>query len=87
MPAVAGETRVHTTQKPLALMEALVRDFTDEGETVLDPFTGSGTTGVACKRLGRSFIGWERDPKYHAIAEKRIAGAREQMRLFDERSA
>jgi site-specific DNA-methyltransferase (adenine-specific) len=72
----------HETQKPLALMEALVRDFTDAGETILDPFAGSGTTGVACKRLGRSFIGWERDPKYHAIAEKRIASAREQLGLF-----
>jgi site-specific DNA-methyltransferase (adenine-specific) len=73
--------REHPTQKPLALMEALVRDFTDPGETVLDPFAGSGTTGVACKRLGRSFIGWERDPKYHAIAVKRIEAAREQLGL------
>jgi site-specific DNA-methyltransferase (adenine-specific) len=73
----------HQTQKPLALMEALVRDFTDEGELVLDPFAGSGTTGVACKRLGRRFIGWERDPAHHAVAEKRIAGTREQMRMFE----
>jgi site-specific DNA-methyltransferase (adenine-specific) len=73
----------HETQKPLALMEALVRDFTDEGDLVLDPFAGSGTTGVACRRLGRRFLGWERDPKYAAIAEKRIAGAREQMRMFE----
>jgi site-specific DNA-methyltransferase (adenine-specific) len=73
----------HETQKPLLLMEALVRDFTDEGELVLDPFAGSGTTGVACRRLGRRFLGWERDPKYAAIAEKRIAGAREQMRMFE----
>jgi DNA modification methylase len=77
------DARVHTTQKPIALMEALVRDFTDEGETVLDPFAGSGTTGVACRRLGRRFIGFERDPKYAAIAEKRIAGAREQLRMFE----
>jgi len=68
----------HETQKPLALMEALVRDFTDPGDLVLDPFAGSGTTGVACKRLGRRFIGWEKDPKYHAIAVKRIDAAREQ---------
>lgn len=72
----------HPTTKPVALMEALVRDFTDAGETVLDPFAGSGTTGVACKRLGRSFIGWERDPKYHAIAVKRIANAKEQLGLW-----
>lgn len=80
---VNGEgPRSHPTQKPLALMEALVRDFTDAGETILDPFAGSGTTGVACKRLGRSFIGWERDPKYHAIATKRIDNAREQLGLW-----
>lgn len=79
------DARVHTTQKPLALMESLVRDFTDPGELICDPFAGSGTTGVAAKRLGRRFIGWERDPKYHAIAEKRIAGAREQFSLLEPR--
>jgi DNA modification methylase len=77
------DPRLHTTQKPLGLMEALVRDFTDEGDLVLDPFAGSGTTGVACRRLGRRFLGWERDERYAAIAEKRIAGAREQMRMFE----
>lgn len=77
----------HPTRKPLALMESLVRDFTDPGETILDPFAGSGTTGVAAKRLGRGFIGWERDAKYHAIAEKRIAGTAEQAQLFGERQA
>ena len=78
----AAQTRTgHQTQKPLALMEALVRDFTDPGEVVLDPFAGSGTTGVACKRLGRAFIGWERDPKYHAIAERRIRDAKEQLEI------
>lgn len=69
----------HETQKPLVLMEALVRDFTDPGDLVCDPFAGSGTTGVACKRLGRSFLGWERDAGYHAIATKRIEAAREQL--------
>lgn len=71
----------HPCPKPLELMEALVRDFTDPGELILDPFAGSGTTGVACKRLGRRFVGWEREPKYHAIAVKRIENAREQMRM------
>jgi site-specific DNA-methyltransferase (adenine-specific) len=75
----------HETQKPLALMQALVRDFTDPGDLILDAFAGSGTTGVAAKRLGRRFLGWERDPKYHAIAEKRIASAKEQRQLFAER--
>jgi site-specific DNA-methyltransferase (adenine-specific) len=70
--------------KPLSLMEALVRDFTDHGETICDPFAGSGTTGVACRRLGRNFIGWEKDPKYHAIAVKRIESTREQLRMFEE---
>jgi len=77
-----GIKREHPTQKPLWLIEALVRDFTDPGEIVLDPFSGSGTTGVACKRLGRAFIGWERDPKYHAIAERRIREAREQLEIM-----
>jgi site-specific DNA-methyltransferase (adenine-specific) len=59
--------RFHTTQKPLELMLALIADFTDPGDIVLDPFMGSGTTGVACLRLGRRFLGIERDL---AIAEK-----------------
>nr|PZN80002.1 MAG: hypothetical protein DIU57_14535 [Pseudomonadota bacterium] len=77
----SGVKREHPTQKPLWLMEALVRDFTDPGEVIVDPFAGSGTTGVACKRLGRGFIGWERDPKYHAIAERRIRDAKEQLEI------
>lgn len=72
----------HPTQKPDALMDKLVRLFTDKGETVCDPFAGSGTTGLAALRLGRSFVGWERDPKYHAMAIKRLAGAREQREMF-----
>ena len=71
----------HPTQKPDALMDKLVRLFTDPGETVCDPYTGSGTTGLASLRLGRKFIGWERDPKYHAIAMKRLTAAREQLEL------
>lgn len=76
---------IHSTQKPIDLMLALVRDFTDPGETILDPFAGSGTTGAACIQLGRSFIGWERDANYHAVASKRLAGVREQPSLFGER--
>jgi site-specific DNA-methyltransferase (adenine-specific) len=79
--AIASGTRVHTTQKPLPLMEALVSDFTDAGELICDPFAGSGTTGVACIRLGRRFVGWERDPKYFAVAVKRLRAAREQLRI------
>lgn len=84
--AVNGENKggkPHPSTKPLGLMEALVRDFTDPGELVCDPFAGSGTTGVACIRLGRRFVGWEKDPKYHAIAVKRLRAAREQLRMFE----
>lgn len=74
--------RLHPTTKPEGLMESLVRDFTSRGEAILDPFAGSGTTGVAAIRNGRKFIGWERDPKYHAVAMKRLSAAREQLGLF-----
>ena len=66
---------VHPTQKPVALMEYLIRTYTNEGETVLDNCMGSGTTGVACKNTGRNFIGIERDPEYFRIASDRIAAA------------
>ena len=62
----------HPTQKPVALMEDLIKTYTNEGETVLDFTMGSGTTGVAAKNLNRDFIGIELDPDYFAIAEKRI---------------
>lgn len=66
--------RLHPTQKPVALMEYLIRTYTNEGETVLDNTMGSGTTGVACVNTNRKFIGIERDPDYFAIAERRILG-------------
>ncbi|MEG1038905.1 MAG: site-specific DNA-methyltransferase [Comamonas sp.] len=70
---VASEGRtVHPTQKPVALMEYLIRTYTNEGETVLDNCMDSGTTGVACKNTGRNFIGIERDPEYFKIASERI---------------
>lgn len=65
---------VHPTQKPVALMEYLIRTYTNEGETVLDNTMGSGTTGVACNNTGRNFIGIERDPEYFKIAQRRIYG-------------
>lgn len=67
--------------KPEWLMERLVVDYSSPGDTVLDPFAGSGTTGVAAIRLGRNFIGWEKDPGHHALASRRLAGAREQLGL------
>lgn len=72
--ASEGKT-VHSTQKPVALMEYLIRTYTNEGETVLDFAFGSGTTGVAAKNLNRSFVGIEMDENYFEIAKKRIEKA------------
>ena len=66
--------RVHPTQKPVALMEYLIKTYTNENETVLDFTMGSGTTGVACVNTSRNFIGIERDDKYFDISVKRIRG-------------
>ena len=63
---------VHRTQKPVALYEYLVRTYTNEGDTVLDFCTGSGTTGVACIQLGRRFIGIEREEEYFRLAKNKI---------------
>ena len=69
---------MHPTQKPVALMEYLIKTYTNEGETVLDFCMGSGTTGVACVQIGRDFIGIEKDPTYFGIATRRIEGAEAQ---------
>jgi len=66
---------IHPTQKPVALMEYLIKTYTNEGETVLDFTMGSGTTGVAAKNLGRDFIGIELDKDYYNIAKERIENA------------
>jgi DNA modification methylase len=71
----------HPCPKPIPLMKALVSDFTDPGELIVDCFAGSGTTLVAAKILGRRALGFERDPGFHAIAERRIRDAREQMTI------
>jgi DNA modification methylase len=65
---------VHGTQKPVALVEYLIKTYTNKGETVLDFTMGSGTTGVACKQTGREFIGIELDKDYFEIASNRIQG-------------
>jgi len=62
----------HCTVKSVPLMEYLIKMVTPKGGTVLDPFMGSGTTGIACKNLNRDFIGIELDPEYYEIAKKRI---------------
>ena len=69
---VHNSKTVHPTQKPIALMEYLIKTYTNENETVLDFTMGSGTTGVAAKNLNRNFIGIEQDQKYFNIAEQRI---------------
>ena len=74
-------TRYHATQKPIALMRWCIEQAGDP-ELVLDPYMGSGTTGVACMNLGRKFIGIEIEPKYFDIACERIENAQRQERLF-----
>lgn len=64
--------KVHPTQKPVALMEYLIKTYTNEGETVLDFTMGSGTTGVTCMQTNRNFIGFELDENYYNIANKRL---------------
>jgi site-specific DNA-methyltransferase (adenine-specific) len=75
-PESEGQTS-HPTQKPVALMEYLIRTYTNSADVVLDNTMGSGTTGVACMNTGRNFIGIERDKGYFAIAKKRIQDAYE----------
>lgn len=77
----APEENGHPCVKPIRAWTKLVASVTEPGMTVLDPFMGSGTTGVACHRLGLNFIGIERDPAFYAIADKRIAQAREQLTM------
>ena len=66
------KSKMHPTQKPVALMEYLIKTYTNEGETVLDFTAGSFTTGVACKNLNRKFIGIELDDHYFEIGKNRI---------------
>jgi len=80
--AVASDTR-HPCSKPIEVMEWMVnKASTEANDTILDPFMGSGTTGVACANLGRKFIGIEIEPKYFDIACERISAAYAQGRLF-----
>lgn len=81
-----GGDRAHTTQKPIDLMLRLVELFTDPDDIILDPFAGSGTTGVAALRLGRRFIGIEKDARYAAIARERIEAETKGLTLRDVRA-
>ena len=76
------EKRVHPTQKPIPVMRWCIEMLTEKGDTILDPFMGSGTTGVAAVQTGRRFIGIEIDPDYYEIAKKRIKEALMQPRLL-----
>ncbi len=69
----------HPAQKPVELITSIIEDCTSEGDTILDPFMGSGTTGVACVQTGRNFIGCEISEEYFKIAERRIKEAQEQL--------
>ena len=71
-PCVNQKDRMHPTQKPVALLEYLIRTYTNEYDIVLDNCMGSGSTGVACKNLNRGFIGIEKDDNYFNIAKNRI---------------
>lgn len=73
----------HPTIKPIEIIKNLIINSSKEGDTVLDCYMGSGTTGVACKLLNRDFIGCEIDKTYYDIARKRIDEAREQMTIYD----
>ena len=76
--AVRGKMPDHPSPKPIEYMTKLVTRITSEGDTILDPFMGSGTTGVACVQTNRNFIGIEIEPKYYDIAEQRIKDAQRQ---------
>ena len=70
------KNRLHPTQKPVNLLEYLIKTYTNENDLVLDNCMGSGSTGVACKNLSRNFIGMELDKNYFEIAKKRIENER-----------
>ena len=79
-----AEKNCHPCPKPIKSWTTLLKRVTREGEIILDPFMGSGTTGVACVNLDRKFIGIEKEPKYFDIACRRIEEAYKQPRLFQE---
>jgi site-specific DNA-methyltransferase (adenine-specific) len=76
----------HSSEKPLALLDYLIRTYTNPGDTVLDFCYGSGTTGHACANLDRSFVGIEKDASYYAAGAERIALAYEPLRAMQEAS-
>lgn len=73
---------IHDSEKPVRLMEILITQSSNKGDIVLDPFAGSGSTLLACINKNRKYIGWEIDPKYHKLCEKRIKNHIVQTELF-----
>ena len=84
MDKTVNQSRVHPTQKPVGVMQWCISHLPDGAQTILDPFMGSGTTGVACVKMGRKFIGIEREPEYFEIACRRIREAYAQPDMFVE---
>lgn len=78
---VRDKSGLHPTQKPVALLEYLIKTYTNEGDTVLDNCMGSGSTGVACLNTNRNFIGYELDEKYFEIAKQRLENANQQLKI------
>jgi site-specific DNA-methyltransferase (adenine-specific) len=76
------EKKYHPTQKPIGLMQKILTKYTDEGQTVLDCYSGSGSISVACEKMGRNYIGIEISPEYCEIARKRVQEAKDSMGLF-----
>jgi|SRR3990170_264839 len=79
--APKGRDRIHPTQKPLGLIEKLIELMTKKNDIVLDPFMGSGTTAVACKQLGRHFIGFEISKEFYELTKKRLNGISERLEI------
>ena len=77
------EKRIHPTQKPLPLIEWLLNKYTKEGDLILDPFMGSGTTAVACHKLKRHYICFELDKEYFNLASERLEVQKAQLSIFD----
>jgi DNA modification methylase len=83
-PLARGDYRgkIHPTQKPLPLFQWCLQNYSKEGDLILDCFSGSGTTAVACHNIHRRFICIEKDPEYHAASVERLKREQAQMRLF-----
>jgi DNA modification methylase len=86
-PALLPPPSGHVAEKPIRLMSYLIRKLTKPGDTVLDPFMGSGATLAACLQTGRNFIGIELDPRWFAIAQRRIADEQAKTALLDSANA